>query len=419
MKASQRYRDAPQFGAPRMPAFGKRIVETKRAVLAPAKAAPMRAAPEISSMPTTSAPPTRVPYASLAILFVLSAVFWAELAYGVDPARGLTPSHRTIIALGGLSADLVHSGEWWRLFSAPLLHGSLVHIVSNAVALLIAGYYLEPLIGRRWFAAIYVIGSLGGAFGSLGLNAPDVVTVGASGAIMALFGATLVCSFADAAGEKMARRMRWVAIRLIIPSLIPLAATSGPQVDVSAHLGGAVAGGLTGLVLQVFWPEESERPAHAGLALLLTLFGAAASILSIVLVAQAYPTWAARGNDMIPDAMLPSKQADAIAQSAGLVDRYPHDPRGHFYRAIYFLDAHDLADAEEHLRIALSEKAALDSETTPEFQQVLRIVLAVTLVGEGHDEQAKILSPSDCAYAATREDMAKGLDLLRQVRICP
>jgi rhomboid protease GluP len=406
-----------------MPAFGKRNAQTKRTAFAPAAAnapsmAPAQHVADLSPQQVAGSS-TRVPYFSLLIFAVLCTVYWAELTYGVDPSRALAPSHRTIIALGGLSGQMMRMGEWWRLFTGPLLHGNLVHLISNGFALILAGYFLEPLIGRRWFAALYVLGSLGGALGSVALNAPDTVTVGASGAIMGLLGATIVCSFGDAASEKHARRMRWIAIRLLVPSLIPIATAGGPQVDYSAHLGGALAGGLAGFALQIFWPEENDRPSHAALALGLGASGILVSLLSLFFVVQAYPVWAERGNDMIPDAALPTKDADAISQSASLVERYPHDPRGHFFRALYFLDAHDLADAEEHLRIAMSQRGALEAETSPEFQQVLKIVFAVTLVGEGHDGEAKILSASDCSYAASRVDMGEGLKLLQKAAVCP
>ena len=58
------------------------------------------------------------------------------------------------------------------------------------------------------------------------MNPPDIVTVGASGAIMALLSATFVCSFHDEAGG-VARRMRYLSLRLIIPSLLPSLAGVG------------------------------------------------------------------------------------------------------------------------------------------------------------------------------------------------
>jgi len=157
----------------------------------------------------------------------------------------------------------------------------------------------------------------------------------------------------------------------------------------------------------------------ADLTLVIFAPGLVASVLSFIQVAAVHPLWAAHDKGMIPANELPTRQADAIAQSASLAERYPHDPRGHFFRALHFLDAHDLADAEEHLRIAMSERDALEAETSPEFQQVLRIVFAVTLVGEGHDGDAKILSASDCGYAASRVDMSEGLKLLQKAGVCP
>src|SRR5215472_10851767 len=127
-----------------MPAFGKRNVGT-RAAFAPAAATrpeSRTAHAEDESFPRSAAStqrPSRVPYLSMAILGALALVYWAELSHGVDPARDLAPSHRTIIALGGLSGRMVGMGEWWRLFTGPLLHGNLMHLVSNGFALVLAG----------------------------------------------------------------------------------------------------------------------------------------------------------------------------------------------------------------------------------------------------------------------------------------
>src|SRR5258708_10038483 len=67
---------------------------------------------------------TRIPFLSLALVLVLTAIFAAELKYGVEAPRGGTPSLRTLVALGGLSRELFLSGEGWPLFTAPLLHAN-------------------------------------------------------------------------------------------------------------------------------------------------------------------------------------------------------------------------------------------------------------------------------------------------------
>ena len=58
---------------------------------------------------------------------------------------------------GGVDNGQLASGEWWRLFSAPLLHGGPIHIALNGVALFFAGVVLENVIGRAWFAAVFAV----------------------------------------------------------------------------------------------------------------------------------------------------------------------------------------------------------------------------------------------------------------------
>ena len=77
------------------------------------------------------------PYLTAAIIAVLCVLFAGEVMFGVGPWTNLLqPSIATLIAFGGLYRPLVvDSGEWWRLFSAPLLHVGLEHLVLNGVAL--------------------------------------------------------------------------------------------------------------------------------------------------------------------------------------------------------------------------------------------------------------------------------------------
>jgi rhomboid protease GluP len=127
-----------------------------------------------------------LPLLTFAILAILIAVFAAEIVYGIGaPSDLLQPTIATLVAFGGLSHDLVFkSGEWYRLLSAPFLHANAAHLGMNAFALFVAGRTLERLIGRAWFGAVYAVGALAGSALSLELNSPQVVGVGASGAIM-------------------------------------------------------------------------------------------------------------------------------------------------------------------------------------------------------------------------------------------
>ena len=54
------------------------------------------------------------------------------------------------------------------------------------------GRLLEPAIGTPRFVALYFASLFAGSFGALALTTPLEITVGASGAIFGIFGATFV-----------------------------------------------------------------------------------------------------------------------------------------------------------------------------------------------------------------------------------
>src|SRR5881628_1761657 len=125
----------------------------------------------------------RAPPVTLAIVGVLAVIFWAEAALGA------LASPAGIVAVGALVRERVVAGEYWRLMSATLLHGSLDHLVGNAVALFILGMVCEHAFGRRQFVVLYVASAVGGSLLSL-LWSPGP-SVGASGAIFGLQGAAI------------------------------------------------------------------------------------------------------------------------------------------------------------------------------------------------------------------------------------
>ncbi len=121
-------------------------------------------------------PGFRGPWLTATILAVLVAVFAAErqaaAVLGTAPGAPASPSLATLVALGGSSRALVQAGQWHRLLSAPLLHGSATHLLGNAAALVMAGWTLERLVGRAWMGCIFAIGALGGSLASLALSPP-------------------------------------------------------------------------------------------------------------------------------------------------------------------------------------------------------------------------------------------------------
>jgi membrane associated rhomboid family serine protease len=126
------------------------------------------------------------------------------------------------------------ASEPWRMLTSAFMHSpnSIFHILFNMYSLFIFGPLIENMVGRIRFLALYLIAAFGGSVGVL-LLAPEVVVVGASGAIFGLLGAFFVIQ----------RRLGGNSMQLVI--VIGLNLVIGfvvPNVAWQAHLGGLIAG---------------------------------------------------------------------------------------------------------------------------------------------------------------------------------
>jgi len=141
----------------------------------------------------------------------------------------------------------VQQGEWWRLFTAMFLHGGMTHILMNMFSLYIVGRAAEMYFDIKSYVSIYLFSGLFGGLASLMIH-PESVGVGASGAIFGVFGA--LAGFFLAHREQIETYakafMKDFAIIIGINLVIGL---SIPSVDVSAHIGGLVAGFIGGFLV--------------------------------------------------------------------------------------------------------------------------------------------------------------------------
>jgi membrane associated rhomboid family serine protease len=169
------------------------------------------------------------------VLIVLNVLaFLAEIASGAGGFNLGTNS--SLIGDFGLRGISVADGEWYRLITGGFLHAGLLHLGFNMFALFVLGRVLEPGIGTPRFVALYFASLLAGSFGALAMTDPLELTVGASGAIFGLFGATFVIA--------RGRGLDTLASELGFLLLINLALTFGISgISVGGHLGG-LAGGL-------------------------------------------------------------------------------------------------------------------------------------------------------------------------------
>lgn len=376
------------------PAFGKKNAFVAQAIATPV-AAPSLKSPSASVAQDRKA---RWPFLSLGLCVLFTYVFLLELQHRGDPVRSLAISLRDSVAQGGISRYLVlYEHEWWRMLTAPFLHGSVEHIAGNSAALLLAGFHLERLVGRAWLALLFFVGAIGGSLGSLILNSETIVSVGASGAIMCLITVMFALSFHVEAG-KVANRMRIRALLTIIPAFLPNVAASATQIDLGAHFGGFAPGMAMGFLLLIIWSEEmpvlpGREVAGCGAAL-----GTALALYAASQVVSHYPAYAAREAELVPTPVL--TQSDFYHSADDLVARYPHDPTARFLYAAVLLSHGQYDDVEEQARAGLSEHEMLATEFPPVVEQRLDLLLMAALWGEGRKDEARDMAEQVCAVSS-------------------
>lgn len=143
-------------------------------------------------------------------------------------------------------AALVAEGEYYRLLTSMFLHVGWTHLMFNCIALYAFGKDIEGLFGHVRFTLIYVLGGLAGSLASFTITQSS--SVGASGAVFAVFGALVAYYYQNRAlyGERAAQRLRelgFLAFINLAIGFVSNAPGSPVRIDNAAHIGGA-AGGL-------------------------------------------------------------------------------------------------------------------------------------------------------------------------------
>ncbi|HEX8881356.1 MAG TPA: rhomboid family intramembrane serine protease [Candidatus Acidoferrum sp.] len=146
---------------------------------------------------------------------------------------------------------LLATNEWWRLVTAMFLHGGLIHIGFNMMALMQLGPALEELYGSARYFFLYVVT---GAFGFLASAAVGHFSIGASGALLGLVG--LMLAITSKRGGTYMRELRSRLISSV--AILFVLGFMGMGIDNWAHGGGLAAGFLLGKLF------ADRKPVTAG-----------------------------------------------------------------------------------------------------------------------------------------------------------
>ncbi|WP_181768605.1 rhomboid family intramembrane serine protease [Streptomyces albidus (ex Kaewkla and Franco 2022)] len=148
----------------------------------------------------------------------------------------------------------VAQGQWYRLLSSMFLHQEIWHIAMNMLGLWFLGPPLEAALGRLRYSALYLLSGLGGSALTFLVSSPGQASLGASGAVFGLFGATAV----------LMRRLNYDMRPILILLGINLVFTFTWQgISWQAHIGGLAVGAVIAYAM-VHAPRERRALVQYG-----------------------------------------------------------------------------------------------------------------------------------------------------------
>lgn len=183
-------------------------------------------------------------------LIIINVLIFLNLEY-----MGNTESAAFMMQHGAVYPPyIIEQGEYWRFFTATLMHFGFAHLLNNMVMLGAAGHILERAMGKIKYVVLYFIAGIGGcvlSYFEMVHHGEYAVAAGASGSIFGIVGALawiLIVhkgKFENLTGRGM--------VMMILLSLYYGASTG--DVDNWGHIGGFV----TGFVISIIFYRRNTK----------------------------------------------------------------------------------------------------------------------------------------------------------------
>ncbi|MCX4787933.1 MULTISPECIES: rhomboid family intramembrane serine protease [unclassified Streptomyces] len=200
------------------------------------------------------APITADPRLITKILLALNVAVFIVVYVKGSLLQDLTLLGRANFYYGG-PPEGVAEGQWYRLVTSMFLHQEVWHIAFNMLGLWWLGGPLEAALGRARYLTLYLLSGLAGSALTYWLAAPNQPSLGASGAIFGLLGATAV----------LMRRLNYDMRPVFALLAVNLVITFNPWGGIAwqAHVGGLIAGTLIAIGM-VHAPRERRALVQYG-----------------------------------------------------------------------------------------------------------------------------------------------------------
>jgi len=160
------------------------------------------------------------------------------IAFGIELATNSVGNDAALLRLGALPDNGQLHGEFWRISTYSFLHFDWLHLCLNVGLLFWIGRIVERQAGTGQGALIYFVSVVTSAVVILVVHQlhPKVgATVGASGGLFGLLGASLVIAYRRNDNPRF-RMWLWIVL------LAGFAISFLPDISMAGHIGGIVGG---------------------------------------------------------------------------------------------------------------------------------------------------------------------------------
>lgn len=156
------------------------------------------------------------------------------------------------VARVGLVKPAVLRGEFWRLFTASLMHQNFSYVYGEAVLFIHLSKVIEQAVQRAFVPLLFLVSAVVGNVFSVMLQ-PQTASVGAYGGVMGLLGFIVVAACLDRTRFPQTYFKRMLALAAILGAMGLIVST---YIDNAANLGGL----LTGMTLGFLATKWQQAP---------------------------------------------------------------------------------------------------------------------------------------------------------------
>lgn len=180
--------------------------------------------------------------ATILLLIIIGIIFLIMYSQGHG-----TISNPIAYRWGAEVPAQIHRGAWWLLFTPIFLHGSIPHVAMNGWSLYIMGTFIERFYGSRRLIIFFLLTGIAGNIVTE-ILLPNSLSLGASGAIFGLVGVGLIFPIR---WKRLLNEAGRIALlkQLLFVTVVNIAFSYLPGIDLWAHFGGLACGAILGLLV--------------------------------------------------------------------------------------------------------------------------------------------------------------------------